>query len=129
MIFQSRLKIKPVAGTRLIEVSYFNTSPVVAAEVANSVAQGLADYNFQIRHAATSKTAQWLSGQLGELRRESEEMQDRVAQAHRNSGVLSLGGTDSQGREQLYSNVMDKCTGHRRDIQAESSRILKQASL
>jgi capsular exopolysaccharide synthesis family protein len=128
-IFSKRLKVKPVAGTRIIEVSYLNPDPVVAAAVTNSLSEGLIDYNFQIRHAATSRTAQWLSGQLGDLRHQSEELQAKVAQAQRDSGVLSLGGVDSQGREQLYSNVLDKLqqatTAY---TQAESSRILKQAT-
>lgn len=128
-VFHKRLKVKPVAGTRLIDVSYFNPDPVVAAAVVNSVSQGLMEYDFQIRHSATSKTAQWLSGQLGDLRRQSEELQMKVAQAQRDSGVLSLGGVDSQGREQLYSNVLDKLQQATTAYsQAESSRIVKQAT-
>jgi succinoglycan biosynthesis transport protein ExoP len=127
-VFHSMLKVKPVAGTRLIKVSYLNPDPVVAADVVNSVSQGLAEYNFQIRHSATSKTAQWLTGQLADLRRQSEDLQAKVAQAQRESGVLSLGGVDSLGREQLYSNVLDKLqqatTAY---TQAESNRISKQA--
>lgn len=127
-VFKARLKVKPVPGTRLIEVSFLNSDPAVASSVANGLSQGLVEYNFQIRHAATSKTAQWLSGQLADLRRESEDLQNKVAQAQRESGVLSLGGLDSQGHQQIYSNVLDKLqqatTAY---VQAESGRILKQA--
>ncbi len=127
-VFHKNLKVTPVAGTRLIEVSYLNPDPQVAAAVVNALSEGLVDYNFQIRHNATSKTAEWLSGQLADLRRQSEDLQMKVAQAQRDSGVLSLGGVDAQGREQLYSTVLDKLqqatTAY---TQAESNRIFKGA--
>lgn len=127
-VFHKNLKVTPVAGTRLIDVSYLNPDPAVAADVVNSVSQGLIEYNFQIRHNATSKTAEWLSGQLADLRRQSEDLQTKVAQAQRDSGVLSLGGVDSQGREQLYSTVLDKLQqATAAYTQAESNRIFKQA--
>ncbi len=129
LVFQSRLTVKPVAGTRLINVSYLNPDPAVSAQVANSISQELVEYNFQMRHSATSRTAQWLSGQLSDLRRQSEDLEAKVAQAQHESGVLSLGGVDSQGREQLYSNVLDKLQqATSAYLQAESSRILKQAT-
>src|SRR5579863_3328698 len=46
-VFAKNLKVSPVAGTRLIDVSYLNPDPKLAADIVNHLAQGLADYNFQ----------------------------------------------------------------------------------
>ena len=96
--------------------------------LSNSISQGLFEFNFKIRRDATSNTAKWLSGQLSDLRRQSEDLQAKVAQAQANAGVLSLGGVDAQGHEQLYSAVLDKLqqatTAY---AQAESNRIFKGA--
>jgi capsular exopolysaccharide synthesis family protein len=127
-VFEKNLRVKPVAGTRLIDISYLNPDPRTAAAVVNHLAQGLSDYNFQTRHDATAKTAQYLTGQLADVRRQSEELQAKLAQAQRDSGVLSLGGIDAQGREQVYSAVLDKLqqatTAY---TQAQSNRIAKGA--
>jgi capsular exopolysaccharide synthesis family protein len=127
-VFQKNLKVKPIAGTRLIDISYLNPNPRLAAEVVNRLAQGLSDYNFQTRHDATSKTANYLASQLSDIRKQSEQLQAKLAQSQRDSGVLSLGGVDAQGREQVYSAVLDKLqqatTAY---TQAQSNRIAKGA--
>jgi capsular exopolysaccharide synthesis family protein len=127
-VFGRNLTVKPVPGTRLINISYLNPDPKLAASIVNELTKGLIDYNFQTRHNATAKTADWLAGQLSDLRKQSEELQDKVAQAQRDSGVFTLGGSDSLGREQLYSTVLDKLQQATTAFsQAESSRIAKGA--
>lgn len=127
-VFSKNLKVKPVPGTRLIDISYLNPDPKIAADVVNHLTEGLADYNFQTRHKATSKTAEWLAGQLSDLRKQSEDLQAKVARSQRDSGVLSLGGVDAQGREQTYSTVVDKLQQATTAYsQAQSNRIMKNA--
>lgn len=127
-VFAKNLTVKPVAGTRLIDISYLSSSPRLAADVVNHLVQGLSDYNFETRHNATARTADYLTAQLADLRKQSEEMQAQLARAQRDSGVLSLGGVDAQGREQVYSSVLDKLqqatTAY---TQAQSNRIAKDA--
>jgi capsular exopolysaccharide synthesis family protein len=94
----------------------------------NHLTRGLADYNFQTKHDATSQTAQWLAGELGDLRKQSEDLQTKVALAQRESGVVTLGGVDALGREQLYSTVLDKLQqATAAYTKAESDRIEKGA--
>jgi capsular exopolysaccharide synthesis family protein len=127
-VFSKNLKVKPVAGTRIIEISYLNPDPRIAAAVVNHLAQGLADYNFQTRYNATSQAAEWLSGQLSDLRKHSEDLQAKVIALQRASGVFTLGETDAQGREQVYSTALDKLQQSTAQLtQAESNRILKGA--
>jgi succinoglycan biosynthesis transport protein ExoP len=128
IVFSKNLKVKPVAGTRLIELSYLNPDPKIAAAVVNHLAQGLADYNFQTRYNATSQAAEWLGGQLSDLRKQSEDLQAKVVALQRGSGVFSLGETDTQGREQVYSTALDKLEQSTAQLtQAESNRVLKGA--
>lgn len=127
-VFSTNLKVKPIAGTRIIEISYLNPDPRISAAVVNHLAQGLADYNFQTRYNATAQAAEWLSGQLSDLRKHSEELQAKVIALQRKSGVFTLGETDAQGREQVYSTALDKLEQSTAQLtQAESNRILKGA--
>ena len=127
-VFGNNLTIKAVPGTRLINISYQNPDPKLAAAVVNRLTKGLIDFNFQTRHDATARTADWLAGQLSDLRKESQELQAKVAEAQRDSGVFTLGGSDAQGREQVYSAVLDKLqqatTAY---MTAQSNRIAKGA--
>jgi succinoglycan biosynthesis transport protein ExoP len=127
-IFESHLTVKPVAGTRLIDIEYLSRDPETAAAVVNHLVHDLTDYNFQIRHDATNEAGIWLSSQLSNLRKQSEELQAKVAQLQRDSGVLSLGQTDSQGREQVYSPALDQMQQAMAQLtQAQSARIMKGA--
>ena len=89
-IFESRLKVKPIAGTRLIDVEYLSTDPRTAAAVVNQLVQDLTDYNFQIRHNATREASGWLGQQLDDLRKQSEDLQAKVVELQRDAGVFSL---------------------------------------
>lgn len=127
-VFQSNLKVKPVSGTRLIQIEYLNPDPKLASDVVNFLMKGLVDYTFQTRYTATNQASDWLSGQLGELRQQSEDLQSRVVNLQRESGVYSLGTTDAQGREQAYSGVLDQLQQVTAALtQAEQNRILKGA--
>jgi len=63
-VFSNNLKVKPVSGTRLIEIDYLNPDPKLAAAVVNELTQELIDYTFQTRYNATNQASAWLTGQL-----------------------------------------------------------------
>jgi len=127
-VFEKNLKVKPVSGTQLIEINYSNPDPQLAAAVVNDLAQGLIDYTFQTRYNATNQASGWLAGQLSELRKQSEELQSKVVNLERQSGVYSLGTVDAQGREQAYSGVLDQLQQATLALtQAKQSRILKES--
>ena len=46
-IFHKNLNVKPVAGTRLIEIDYLDRDPRLAAAVVNELVQELVDYTFR----------------------------------------------------------------------------------
>jgi capsular exopolysaccharide synthesis family protein len=132
-VFSRNLKVKPVSGTRLVEVSYTNPDPKVAADVVNRLIQSLTDFSFQTRYNATSQASDWLSSQLSDLRKQSEDLQAKVVQLQRDSGVFTLGGgTEADGKSQsgtgIYSSVLDRLQQATASLtQAQSNRILKGA--
>ncbi len=123
--FDKNLTVKPVAGTRLIDVTYLSTDPKLAAAVVNHLTRGLVDYTFQTRYDATNEAAGWLSGQLNDLKKEAETLQARVVTLQKDSGVYSL-GSDSTGKELAYSATLDRLQQSTVSLTAATSnRILK----
>lgn len=134
LVFAKNLKVKPVSGTRLIEVSYTSSDPEVAAAVVNHLIQALQDFSFQTRYAATSQASDWLSHQLSDLRKQSEDLQAKVVELQRESGVFTLGGggTEIDGKVQpgtgVYSSVLDRLQQATAALTvAQSNRILRGA--
>lgn len=127
-VFAKNLEVKPVSGTRLIEIHYTDPDPKLAAVVVNTLTKGLSEYSFQTRFDATNSASKWLGDQMGDLRKTSEDLQAKVVNLQRESGVYSLGTTDTQGREQAYSGVLDRLQQSTLALTAaEQNRILKGA--
>jgi polysaccharide biosynthesis transport protein len=127
-IFHRRLMVKPVAGTRLIDVAYLSPDPQLAAAVVNHLLQGLIEKGYQARYDATMQASSWLSGQLGELRAKTQELQAKVVKLQQESGVFALGEVDREGRDQVYSPTLEKLQmATQAEAQAQSNRILKGA--
>lgn len=125
-VFQNHLKIKPVPGTRLIQIEYTSPDPKIAAAVVNDMAKSLVDYTLQNRYSATSEVSKWLGGQLGEIKNEADELEAKVEQLEHESGVFSLGATDAQGKEMAYSATLDSLQQATQAMSmATSARILK----
>jgi succinoglycan biosynthesis transport protein ExoP len=130
LVFGNSLKVKPSPGTRLIAISYLSSDPKVSAAVVNTLIESLIDYSFQTRFDATNQAAGWLSGQLSDLRQQSESLQRQVTDLESKSGVYSIGTVDAQGRTQSYSDVLDKLQSATTAVsQAEQNRILRGAIL
>lgn len=125
-VFEKHLKVKPVSGTQLIEVSYLSSSPQVSAAVINELTKDLVDYTFQTRYNATTEASRWLAGQMDDLKKQAEDLQAKVVQLQREAGVYSLGAVDATGKELAYSATLDRLQQATQALtQATSDRILK----
>lgn len=119
-IFKAHLKIQPLAGTRLLEVSYTDPDPVRAAVVANTCTRVLAEMDFQQHLTATLQGSTWLSGQLEELRNRTEEAQARAARLQRGTGMF--------GNDASRNVVLERLDSLNQTLTAaESNRILKES--
>lgn len=128
LVFEKNLTVKPVSGTKLIEIDYMNPDPKLASAVVNHLVQALVDYTFQTRFNATNQASEWLRGQLGDLREQSEGLQKQVVALQRESGVYALGNVDASGKEIAYSYVLDDLQQKSQALnQAQQARIVREA--
>ncbi|MGC2403480.1 MAG: polysaccharide biosynthesis tyrosine autokinase [Acidobacteriaceae bacterium] len=128
-IFQRRLKVESVAGTRLIEIKYLSSSRKDAADVVNELIRELLDYSFNARTSVTAEGSHWLEGQLDQVKGQAEQLQAKVVDLQRQSGMYSLGVTDANGLEAPpYSATLNRLQQTTEALaQATSNRILKGA--
>lgn len=127
-IFKRNLKVKPVAGTRLFDVQYSNPDPKVAADVTNHLIQVLIDFTFQAKFQATNEASSWLEAQLGDLRKQSEDLQAKVVGMQKDTGLFGVGGADLQGKPLVYSPALDTLQQTTAQLsQAQMNRVVKGA--
>lgn len=119
-IFASHLKVEPVTGTRLINVSYSSPDPQMAANVVNHLIAALMDYTFQVRFTATAQASNWLTAQLDDLRKQTEELQAKAITLQRETGMF--------GDDESHNVVLARLESLNEALAAaESNRILKEA--
>jgi capsular exopolysaccharide synthesis family protein len=119
-IFASRLKIKPVTGTRLIDVSYSDQDPQRAASVVNCLIGRLGEFSFKQRMQATVQGSGWLKDQLEQLEKKMEELQKKANLLQRDTGMF--------GNDASRNVVLQRLDSLNQTLeQAESNRILKEA--
>jgi polysaccharide biosynthesis transport protein len=125
-IFEHHLKVKPVPGTRIIEITYQSSNPQVSAAVVNQLTQDLVDFTFQARNEAMNQGSKWLWGQVDDLKKQAEDAQAKVIELQRDAGVYSLGASDNSGKEISYSATLDRLQQATESLsQATANRIVK----
>lgn len=119
-IFSRHLKIAPVTGTRLIDVSYSSSDPKTASAVVNELMAALQRYTFESRFQATAQASEWLSGQLAGLKKQTEELQAAANRLEQGTGIY--------GDDASHNLVLARLDGLNTALAAaESNRMLKQA--
>jgi capsular exopolysaccharide synthesis family protein len=119
-IFAGHLKVEPLAGTRLIDVSYASSDPQLSAAVVNRLIGALQEYAFESRFQATAQASAWLDGQLAGLKKQTEQLQQAADKLEQGTGIY---GDDAA--HNLVLTRLDELNGAL--SAAESNRILKQA--
>jgi len=134
LIFKSGLKVRPIRGTRLIQVTYESHDPRQAAQIANALIEGYKSQYLQSHYAATSETSEWLTRQLSDLKANVEDSEKKLTDFEKESGILSFslsptgGGENSNGEGQIHSVVIEKLDALNAELTAaEANRIEKEA--
>jgi succinoglycan biosynthesis transport protein ExoP len=119
-VFDRHLKVTPETGTRLIEVSYSDPDPELAAAVVNRLIQALTDYTYQARFHSTAQASTWLADQLADLRRQTTLLQDKANRLQRDTGIY--------GQDDSHDIVLERLDALNGALAAaESNRLLKEA--
>jgi uncharacterized protein involved in exopolysaccharide biosynthesis len=129
--FKGNLIVKPVRGTRLIEVTYESPDPKRAALIANALIESYKSQYLQSHYVATPEASDWLTKQLSDLKANVEDSEKRLTDFEKESGILSLqtgeSGTGGGGGE-IHSVVIQKLDALNSELtQAEANSIEKEA--
>ena len=79
------LTVAPVRNSRLVDLRFSSTDPVLAADLANAHAKAYIQQNLQTRFSASKDATDWLGEQLAEQRQKVEESEaalQRYKEAH-----------------------------------------------
>ncbi len=112
--------IRPIPGTRVIEITIDSTRPGVAATFANTLVNEFIEQNIETRWQSSMRTGEWLSHQLDEMRVKIENSEGRLQRYAKSAGLVFTSDKSSLGEQQLRELQLARST-------AETERIAKQS--
>jgi succinoglycan biosynthesis transport protein ExoP len=126
--FRSALTVKPIAGTKLIQISFSSKDPRVAAAVVNELISQLTQFSEERMSASTNESTQVLTRQLEGLRTQSEDLQKQVAAMQSQTGLYEQSTSDGRNDGQAYSAILSQFQRAAATLSdATQNRILKDS--
>jgi polysaccharide biosynthesis transport protein len=125
---QRTLKIEPVKesrllvkDTRLIEISFSNADPQLAARVVNIVADTFALANLEKKSRTSSASGDFLQKRIAELQSQIRHGEEKLISYAKSNQILSL--------DNSQNTVVDRLTGlNKQLLEAENERKLNEAA-
>jgi succinoglycan biosynthesis transport protein ExoP len=125
---QAGLKVEPVkeerlqfTGTRLISIKFAHASPMVAAKVANAIADTFVLSNLEQKTKFTSTTGDFLQQRIAELQSQIRNDEERLINYAKGHEILSL--------DAAQNTVVDRLSGlNKQLLEAENERKMAEAA-
>jgi succinoglycan biosynthesis transport protein ExoP len=102
--FYERLSVYQVEKSRVIGVEFRSENPLLAAEVANAVAERLLQFQRAAKQQAMRQAGQWLAGEIEQLRGRVSEAEAR-AEEFRGKSNLYIGSNNNTLSAQQLGEV------------------------
>ncbi|MBW2351264.1 MAG: hypothetical protein JRF20_08775, partial [Deltaproteobacteria bacterium] len=115
--FLDNLIIQPIKDSRLVNISFENRNPELAATVANSVARAYVEMNLETKFGATKQAVDWLNRQIAGQKVKLEKSEQALQQYRVEAGLTSLGDKQQDVAYQRLSHLNSDL------VKAESHRI------
>ena len=123
------LTINSVRTTHLASISYESSSPDLAAQVANDVAQAFIDYSATQKRGNTLKARESNQQRMDELQKQIAEQKLAIDDYLRKEGLLTFRGVDGFETEQLgiVTNRLADATQRRVAAQSQYNEVRQRA--
>ena len=120
--YLSMLQIKPVRGTRLVEITFSTPDPGLSARLANAHGDAYSRYGLDLRSRANEVALSFLEEKLLELKERVEKSEASLNSYRRDKRIISI---DDKG-----NLVLDRLVDlNKRLTEAEAERIALEAQV
>jgi polysaccharide biosynthesis transport protein len=93
-IVRSRLRIEPVKESRLVQVAYDDADPERARQILSTLVTVYVDRNVDVALDSTNTAAEWLRGQVRNLKEELESTENALHEYKKDNRILSVSMED-----------------------------------
>ncbi|MHB0971445.1 MAG: GumC family protein [Thermoanaerobaculia bacterium] len=117
---QGGVSVTPIRGTNLVELSYVSSSPKLAADVANAIAEAYIDWHLESKYLIVGQASRFLTTQIEQLRSEISEKERQLQAYSAKTDIISVDPTQNITLQKLESLNRDYAA-------AVGDRVAKEA--
>ena len=117
--FRGRLKVEQVPKTRMLAVTFQDSDPQLAAQVATSLVNGYLEYNFRQKDEAIRRSG-WMEQQMEALKANVEKSEEAVVRYEQQNQIVIAGDKQNVLEQMLADQSHDLTTAKSERIQKES---------
>jgi capsular exopolysaccharide synthesis family protein len=118
--FHGALQISSIPRTRLVEIRFSSSDPVLAAKAVNTLIDTYIEQNYKTHLEATTRTSDWLAQQLSDLQMKVEESQEKLVRYQKDHGILGI-----DEKENIITSRLDEL--NKELTAAEGDRMQKES--
>ncbi len=114
----ARIAVEPVRNSRLFDIHFQASDPVLAAKTADTIAEAYIDYNLETRLQAAQKAVQWLQARIVAEREKVEAAEQALLNYKKEQDIITGFTSDT---EQITAQKLAKLNAQ--VVEAESRRV------
>jgi polysaccharide biosynthesis transport protein len=120
-VFRRGLNIQVVPRTRVIEISYTQRDPRLAAEISNTLVKTFIEENFRTKYESTNQTADWLSKELSDLQLKVQTSEEKLVRYQKEKGIVGI-----DEKQNIVTAKLDEL--NKELTEAQTDRIQKESN-
>ncbi|MEI6155337.1 MAG: GumC family protein, partial [Deltaproteobacteria bacterium] len=87
--FIGGITVSPIRNSRLVDISYESSDPVLAAQITNTLARAYIDLNMQTKLKATQDAVAWLNQQVEQEKKKVEQAEQNLLRYKQEKGIIT----------------------------------------
>ena len=125
-----RLKVSESGQTRIVDVSFDASDPLLAARLVNTLTAEYIEQNLKARWEINHRTSEWLGGQLDDQRAKLRQSENALQAYARQKGLMYTGEKQNISEERLRQLQMELSKAQADRVEKQSrSEIARSANL
>ncbi|GGE97092.1 lipopolysaccharide biosynthesis protein [Stappia taiwanensis] len=118
--FLSRVEVRRVGQSYVLEISYRSTDPRKAAKIANTIAHTYIRSGMDDRANSARRGASWLQERLVEIGQNAREAQTAVEEFRARNGITQIGTASPLDQQQILETNSQLLAAHAETAMAEA---------
>jgi len=124
---QEKIAVEQIRDTRLLNLSVKDKDPVLAADIANTLAQKYMEFDLGNKMDASKQTLAWLNNELYDLRKKLEDDEKKFFEYKQQNRVFSITGKQklAEHKIQEFNNNYLETRNKRLELDAKMEEMDK----